>query len=385
MQPHCRGGMLWHCIVMVLATLAPAQPPLASSIVSDEQQDKVAEKFEKQLGIEAEQRKTEDSNIWVEQLDPADTLYDYGDTGAQLTDTGKPEAPQAVDQYVPEIHPVLPKDHGWKPCEHECMNDEYCWQGQCVYRPWKYHERPKSECYPNPSQPGLSLEEKQRCRAERPRYNKDICNKIKYCEFRQDAPMWYKPFIERWRPPPPEPGTLYDKFVDASKNFAIAAVSDRDVTGAEPLSRYQKRLNAEGKFVGGTNSLPYSERGADDFRNWAGDEEYKPLQPRVIKIKESPAFDATYPSNTTGPRFSENQTDPYWYMRNSLKKKAVADDIQDAAKAKADETAAEKNQPGPAPGPAPAPGPGPAPGPAPAHIASPAFLEIRHIQEHPYV
>lgn len=202
--------------------------------------------------------------------------------------------------------------------------------------------------------------------------------------------MWYKPFIDRWKPPPPQPGGLFDKYMADTKDFAISAVSSRDMTGAEPLTRAQKRANAEGEYLGGTNSLPWGARTKDNFRNWAGEQDYEPLQPRYMDVKEPAVRDGPYPTNTTGPRFSANLTDPYWYMRDSLKKKAVADDKADeiaADKAAAEEAdAAEKaNEKAPAPGPAPSPAPGPAPGPAPAQIASPAFLEIRQIQEHPYI
>lgn len=389
MQCYCRRGMPLHCLLVVLAALASADPPPGVPIAA---QDGVAEYVEPQLGIEQESRRQTDANLWADLVVP-ERQYNYWESKKEVTDTGKAEAPQAADyeKFVPEINPVLPKEKKWIPCDHDCMEDEYCWEGHCTYRPWKYHERTKYQCYPDPGQPGLSLEEKMRCRADVRRYDKDICVKTKYCVYLSDSPMWYKPFIDKWRPPPPQPGGLFDKYIADAEDFARSSVATRAMTGAEPLTRSQKRANAEDKYLGGTNTLPYGARTKDNWRNWAGEEDYAPLQPTLhMEIKDPPVRDGPYPTNTTGPRFLANSTDLYWYMKNSIEKKAVADDKADKIaedKKAAEEAAAEAKAepPGPAPGPASSPAPGPAPGPAPAQIASPAFLEIRQIQEHPYI
>jgi len=356
----------------VFATLAMGLPPNGVPL---EAQDNLAETTEPLIGIEDEKRKQEDGNFWMESVTPSEVEYDYGKTGAEVTDSGKPEAAQAIDygfDEVPMIHVVQPKTRGWIPCKHECRKEEYCWDGTCVYRPWKYEADPKFQCYPDPAQPGLNLEEKMRCRKSK--YDKDSCKKAKYCEWLSDAPMWYKPFEQHWQPPPKQPGTLMGEYIAASKNFATAAVSRRDESGAEPLTRSQWRENAEGKYIGGTNNLPYDLRPTDDLRTWR-DQPNEALQPMVMEVAEPWGHHGRYPINTTGPRFSENSTDPYWYMPPSLKAKFVKQDVKEAAKA-----AAEDAPPAPAPA-APAPAPGPAPGPAPAVAASPAFLEIRQIQQ----
>lgn len=348
-------------ILAMLATVAMGRFPPNS--VPEYQQDKLSEKAEDQLGIEDEKREHENDNEWVEFAHP-ESQYNYWETGAQVTDSGKKEAPQAADLYIPEIIPVLPKTRPDIPCKEECRSDEYCWEGRCLYRPW-LHNDPKYACYPNPSQPGLSIDEKMRCRKRR--YDKKNCLKTSYCEWLSDAPMWYKPYIDRWIPPPPERRTLSDKMAAAVKNFAVAAVSRREDTGAEILTRAQQRANDEDKFIGGLNLLPYHLRPTDDSRAWKDPFEQKQYPPLIVDVPGPPPPKA-YPTNTTGPRFSENLNDPAW-QKKSWKQPW-----------KSTEDSMEKPKP---PAPAPAPAPSPSPGPSPSEPpASPAFLEIR---QHPYI
>jgi len=389
MQQYCRGAWIWRCVALVL--IAPATGKVAPITVPEDGQDRLSEKLEGELGMDDEQyRKEGDDDVWVEVAAPQ-VKYNYWEDGREVTDSGKPEAPQAIDRFVPEIHPVLPKERGNIPCDEECKHDEYCWEGHCLYRPWKYQSRPKYTCYPDPSQPGLTLEEKLACRAKS--HDKTTCLKNKYCKWLADAPMWYKPFIETWHPPPPHPKGLWSDAADAAENFIIAGASSRDVTGAQPLTRAEKRANARDEYVGGTNNLPYDERSADDARAWR-DLPHEPMQPMYYEESNPDGPKKQYPTNTTGPRFLANATDPYWYATPSNQEK-FEDMDEKAAEEAAEKEAEEAGEAAPGPAPAPVaspaanPGPGPAPVPAPAAegdaAASPAFLEIQHIRRHPYV
>ena len=126
--------------------------------------------------------------------------------------------------------------------------------------------------------------------------------------------LYLKPFIERCELPLRVPGTLMDKFLNSGAHFAIAAVSQRNQTGAEPLTPAQERANERGEFVGGTNTLPYDLRPTDDLRGWNHEEEWHPPPPLEVDIPGQWP-NGPYPTNTTGPRFLRNAPDPYWYSQ----------------------------------------------------------------------
>jgi len=111
----------------------------------------------------------------------------------ETTDDGKHEQPtHEIGWLAPQPEQKTPEIK----CIEECKQNTYCWQGECVYRPWLYTDAPRKSCYADPEQPGLSDWDKSVCRSSGAAYDERTCTSTaRYCRWLNDSPNWYRQLL----------------------------------------------------------------------------------------------------------------------------------------------------------------------------------------------
>mmetsp|Transcript_61009 Transcript_61009/g.145377 ORF Transcript_61009/g.145377 Transcript_61009/m.145377 type:complete len:183 (+) Transcript_61009:59-607(+) len=118
-----------------------------------------------------------------------DTLADYD---VPTTDTGRVEAdtsPGVLDWRAP---PRSPGRASVKTCEPQCDWPDLCWDGQCIYRPWAFHDEPRPNCVANPTLPGLTERDRRLCEGSEAEMSMQSCLSVaEYCIWAPSGPRWF--------------------------------------------------------------------------------------------------------------------------------------------------------------------------------------------------
>lgn len=124
-----------------------------------------------------------------------DQMGDYYKQGSRTftraeTDEGKKEQPSYEMGWMPPQPEVVEPQ---TECAEQCHENEYCWEGECTWRPWQYAGAVRKSCYADPYQPGLSRSDKNFCRDEHAVQSEEDCTAMAwYCHWTFDAPDWYR-------------------------------------------------------------------------------------------------------------------------------------------------------------------------------------------------
>lgn len=150
--------------------------------VMDVDMDNVGEAIKDNVAIE-------DYHSEYERLVKAERERKYGPP--RTSDGNREQVGSGIGWLAPtaELRPPEVK------CAEHCTGNAYCWQGECVYRPWKFSDVERKGCYADPKQPGLNSWEKNMCKTVGAVDEESCTAAARHCKWINDAPAWWRQIV----------------------------------------------------------------------------------------------------------------------------------------------------------------------------------------------